>query len=78
MELSLELMSRGSYQVEMSDEGLMTEDIEACLRPVIDGLGQSDLPPDSIVQWCDAMSRADRGGFICDQKLTSLGKQFAS
>jgi hypothetical protein len=32
MELSLELMKKGSYQVEMSDEGLMTDDIEECLQ----------------------------------------------
>ena len=35
MELSLELMSQGSYQVEMSDEGLMTDDIEECLEVVV-------------------------------------------
>src|SRR6266849_490640 len=28
MQLALELMKQGSYQVEMSDEGLMTQDIE--------------------------------------------------
>ncbi len=32
MSLSLELMRRGSYQVEMSDEGLMTDEIENCLK----------------------------------------------
>ena len=26
----------GEYQVEISDEGLMTEDLEACLRVVIE------------------------------------------
>src|SRR5262245_14390385 len=31
MSLALELMKQGSYQVEISDEGLMTEDIEGCL-----------------------------------------------
>ena len=35
MELSVELMKQGSYQVEMSDEGLMTEDIEECLSVVV-------------------------------------------
>jgi uncharacterized Zn finger protein len=44
MKLSLELMEKGSCQVEMSDEGLMTEDIEECLRVVIQALKQSDLP----------------------------------
>ena len=38
MELSLELMKQGSYQVEMSDEGLMTEDIEDCLNVVLKAL----------------------------------------
>ncbi len=38
MELSLELMSQGSYQVEMSDEGMMTEDVEECLQVVIKAL----------------------------------------
>ena len=37
MELSLELMKQGSYQVEMSDEGLMTDDIQECLMPVHSG-----------------------------------------
>jgi hypothetical protein len=32
MSLALELMKRGSYQVEMSDEGLMTVEIEGCLN----------------------------------------------
>src|SRR5262249_40640609 len=31
MRLALELMRRGSYQVEMSDEGLVAQDIEDCL-----------------------------------------------
>ena len=38
MELSLELMKAGSYQVEMSDEGMMTDEIEECLNVVIDAL----------------------------------------
>src|SRR6059058_130445 len=35
MRLALELMKQGSYQVEMSDEGLMTQDIEDCLDVVL-------------------------------------------
>ncbi|MCP4981398.1 MAG: hypothetical protein GY935_12985, partial [Gammaproteobacteria bacterium] len=38
MELSLELMKQGSYQAEMSDEGMMTDDIEECLQVVIKAL----------------------------------------
>jgi hypothetical protein len=78
MELSLELMDQGSYQVEMSDEGLMTEDIEGCLKGVLQGLKHSDLPAEAIVDWCDAMSRADRIGFVCDKELKSLRKRFAN
>ena len=35
MELSLELMKEGSCQVEMSDEGLMTSDIEECFSVTV-------------------------------------------
>ena len=55
MALSLGLMKQGSYQVEMSDEGLMTDDIEACLRVVINALKKSHLPPGDIIEWCVAM-----------------------
>jgi hypothetical protein len=72
MELSLELMKQGSYQVEMSDEGLMTQDIEGCLRVVLPALKKCGLPPDEIVAWCAAMIKSDRVGFICDRDLGAL------
>ncbi len=62
MELSLELMQQGSCQVEMSDEGLMTEDIEECLRVVLQPLKECDLPPDEVVAWCAGMIKNDRVG----------------
>jgi hypothetical protein len=37
-------MDQGSRQVEMSDEGLMTEDIEKCLSVVTKALQKCDLP----------------------------------
>jgi len=77
MKLSLELMRRGSYQVEMSDEGMMTEDIEDCLRPVIKGLKKSDLPAKKVVDWRKAMKKEDRVGFICDQELEALRKHLS-
>ena len=76
MELSLELMDQGSYQVESSDEGLMTEDIEACLRPVLKALHQCDLPAAEVIAWCAKMLKTDRVGFICDQELQALRRQF--
>lgn len=78
MELSLELMKDGSYQVELSDEGLMTEDIEDCLSVVFKALKKSGLPPDKIVAWCSAMVAADRVGFIADEQLESLRARFKS
>ena len=57
MELSLELMKQGSYQVEMSDEGLMTDDIEECLRVVLPAVKKCGLPPDEVVAWCAGMTQ---------------------
>lgn len=61
-----------SNQVEMSDEGLMTEDIEECLNVVFKALAQSDIRADEITAWCDAMAKADRVGFIGNKQLASL------
>jgi hypothetical protein len=72
MPLALELMKRGSYQVEMSDEGLMTEDIEACLKVVLEALRKCDLPAAEVIAWCSAMLENDRIGFIAREPLQSL------
>jgi len=72
MDLSLQLMDRGSYQVEMSDEGLMTDDVKNCLQVVIKALQQSDLPAADVDAWCAAMLKKDRVGFICDEELRAL------
>ena len=72
MQLALELMKRGSYQVEMSDEGLMTEDIESGLSVVIEAVGMCDLPSEEALAWCSAMLAADRMGFIARKPLEDL------
>jgi hypothetical protein len=72
MELSLELMDQGSYQVEMSDEGLMTDDIEECLKVVIQVLRKCDLPASELLAWCRGMLKKDRVGFICEEQLKAL------
>ena len=72
MKLALELMKEGSRQVEMSDEGLMTDDIEECLMVVIKALGKRNLPTGEVLAWCSAILDADRVGFICDRELESL------
>jgi hypothetical protein len=76
MELALELIKRGSYQVEMSDEGMMTEDIEDCLNVVLKALEKSDLPAAEVIAWCSAMLEKDRMGFIAREPLESLRKRF--
>jgi uncharacterized Zn finger protein len=76
MPLGLELMKRGSYQVEMSDEGLMTEDIENCLSVVLDALRKCDLPAAEVIAWCSAMLDSDRNGFIAVESLESLRNHF--
>lgn len=78
MQLALELMKRGSYQVEMSDEGMMTDDIEECLSVVIAALKKSDLPAADILTWCSAMTANDRVGFIAEGQLQSLRGHFQS
>ena len=78
MELAVELMKQGSYQVEMSDEGLMTETIEGCLEVVLAAIRQSDVPRDEALAWCAKMSKSDGVGFICDRELEELRKHIES
>ncbi len=72
MQLALELMKDGSYQVEMSDEGLMTHDIEDCLSVVLKALKKCDLPKDEVTAWCSAMLEKDRVKFIARKELEAL------
>jgi hypothetical protein len=72
MRLALELMKQGSYQVEMSDEGLMTQDIEDCLDVVLKALEKCDLPAAEVIAWCSAMLDNDRVGFIARESLQAL------
>jgi hypothetical protein len=76
MQLALELMKQGSYQVEMSDEGMMTDDIEACVSEVLTALPKCELPAADVIAWCSAMLENDRVGFIAREPLESLRKHF--
>jgi hypothetical protein len=75
MDLSLELMKQGSCQVDMSDEGMMTADIEDCLSVVIGDCKRCDLPVAEILRWCTAMLDNDRVGFISRKPLEALQKR---
>ena len=72
MELSVELMHKGSYQVECSDEGLMTDDIQECLLPVINAVSKSGLKSLDIFHWTKLMLATDRVGFICQKEVLAL------
>lgn len=76
LQLALELMKQGSYQVSMSDEGMMTEDIEDCLNVVFKALKNCDLPAAEVIAWCSAMLANDGVGFIADEQLQSLRAHF--
>lgn len=76
MQLALELMQHGSCQVEASDEGMMTQDIEDSLNAILKVLLKCDLPAAEIVAWCSAMRANDRVGFIAQQSLHSLQTLF--
>ncbi len=72
MDLSLALMKSGSEQVEMSDEGLMTNDIEDCLRAVVKAVKAASLPVETKRTWAKNMRGADRIDCICDEELRAL------
>ena len=76
MDLSLDLMEQGSYQVECSDEGLMCDDIEECLQIVIKALKKGHIAGEDVVTWCTAMLETDRVGFICEEPIRALEKKF--
>lgn len=62
-------MKDGSYQVECSDEGLMTDEISDCLKPVIRAVKAAG---GGAAKWASDMQRADRIGCICDTELAEL------
>lgn len=69
-EISVEFMEKASYQVECSDEGLMTDEIETCLEPVIQAVCSGD--PAAANSWASKMIIADRVGFICNEELKRI------
>lgn len=69
VELAIELMDKGSYQIEMSDEGMMLDEVQDSLRPVTMGLSQSGLPEAKVEQWLESICAADRCGFVWSDDL---------
>lgn len=65
--LALKLMKDGSDQVECSDEGLRTDVICECLKPVIRAVTAAGGV--EAVKWAGEMRIADRVRFICHKEL---------
>jgi len=59
----------------MSDEGLMTEEIEDGLSVVIAAVTTCDFPAEEVLAWCSAMLDADRVGFIARKPLEALRRR---
>jgi hypothetical protein len=66
--LALKLMDKGCYQIDCSDEGLMQEDIEDCLRPVIAAVAGSP----GAGKWARRMLGPDGRCFLCRPELIEL------
>ena len=73
--LAMELMNLGSNQIEMSDEGMMANDIEECLRVVIDAFKKGNSPASEVIERCTSMMEMDPVDFICTTELKALRKQ---
>ena len=57
-------------------EGLMTEDIEDCLKVVLEALRKCDLAADEVIAWCSTMLESDRVRFVAREPLESLRDHF--
>ena len=69
MEIAIHFMGEASRQIEYSDEGMMLEEVEACLQPILDSLKDFDERQRAL--WSLRMQAADRVGFVCHDKLQS-------
>lgn len=72
MTLAPELMKRGSYEVEMSDEGMRAGELGACLSELIGALKTCDLAASEVRAWCSTMLKTDRAGFIAREPIEAL------
>ena len=62
--------------VEMSDQGVMTRDIEEYLQAVFKAFKNCDLPPDAALARRQAVGKSDPVGRVYLRELEPLSKQF--
>jgi len=67
MEVAIEFMELASYQLECSDEGMMLEEIEEGLQPLLAAL--ADYNSTQRALWAIQMQNADSVGSVCWKKL---------
>lgn len=67
MEIAVHFMEKASRQIEYSDEGMMLEQVEASLKPILEALENHDETQRSA--WACRMQTADQVGFVCHEKL---------
>lgn len=67
MEIAVYYMGLASRQIEHSDEGMMLEEVEAGLQPILEALENHDETQRST--WALRMQSADQVGFVCHEKL---------
>lgn len=67
MEIAVYYMGLASRQIEHSDEGMMLEEVEAGLQPILEALENHDETQRSA--WALRMQTADQVGFVCHEKL---------
>lgn len=60
-------MKKGIYQVVCSDEGMMTEEFEDCLKPVIKAV--RSVGGEEAKRWARTMLSADKAGYVLLRKL---------
>lgn len=70
MQLAIELMDKGSEQLECSDQGDMLINIEDCLGPVVDAAEHLDAM--IAKSWAQQMKTTDRVGFVMEERLDRL------
>lgn len=69
MELALILVRDGSKQMAASDEGIMLEEIETCLQPVVTAANEQLSSNEFLPKWLAMLEQSDQCGVIDFQKL---------
>jgi hypothetical protein len=67
MEIAVHFMEQASRPIENSNEGMMLEEVESCLKPILLALENHDEAQRTA--WAIRMQKVDRVGFVCHAKL---------